>query len=609
MEGGRGLTDRCDNDHLDREKRLHPPLCSGGLSEALPKPFGAYALLKALGRGAMGDVHLARPMHAKRGIPTPIVVKRLHGELANQSAFVARFRHEAEIAVSVDSPHVAKVYDVGAVGETLYIVMEYVTGWPLSKVLDSIVKSGQHASIASVIDSIAGGLMGLNALHTARDREGRPLGIVHRDISPKNLMIGEDGIMRLIDLGLGKSNAQDWKTRTGMVMGSVGYMPPEQIVGDKVDARADLYAMGVVAYEMVALRNFIKRDSLQKMMEQSLNPKFQPPSMFRPDVPRGLDEILERAVKPMAEDRFQSAKALLDALRSVIPETRTSGGMRQLVDELFGETRREREKEMNALLALSIPEDPVELEPTRVFVQRDGVQDAPEPTRMVADPPRTIVMDAPPEMTAVSGMEETRARTFATELSSKGAVHSQQPIIIRERTGVSMTVLLISVLVAGAVGALIVVLMSDLLEPKPVPLQGSELEVVHVEAPPVVEAVKPVAHAETPAPHAEEKPAPQAPKTSKHSTPHTQHPSTTVAEEKPLEAKPAETAISGAQIEKRVSALMRRVDALLDKSPSDEQRRKLLKLKGALEMNLGAQGSQVDGELKKLDQEIRDLGG
>ncbi|MEO1338321.1 MAG: protein kinase, partial [Myxococcota bacterium] len=113
---------------------------------ALPAYFGRYVLLKALGRGAMGDVHLARPINRRRGLPSLVVLKRLHDELAAKEAFVSRFRHEAAVAVSVDSQHVAKAYDIGAVGSALYIVMEHVDGWPVSRVVDAVVKSGHRSS-------------------------------------------------------------------------------------------------------------------------------------------------------------------------------------------------------------------------------------------------------------------------------------------------------------------------------------------------------------------------------------------------------------------------------------------------------------------------------
>src|SRR5688572_18509639 len=392
----------------------------------------------------MGDVWLARPLNPDRGIPAPIVIKRLHGELANRKGFVSRFQHEASVAVNVDSLHVAKVYDVGAVAETLYITMEYVPGWPLSKVLDAILKSGRHASIASVIDLIAGGLEGLDRLHTAKDVEsGKPLGIVHRDISPKNLMVGEDGKMRLIDLGLGKSNAQDWKTRTGVVMGSVGYMPPEQARGERVDARADTYALAVVCFEMLALRNYVKRGTLTAMMEASATPTFMKPSEFRPDVPEGLDRVLERALAVDKEQRFQTARQFSTALRQIVPPPHTEGGMAALLDELFGATKREREREIASLLALPVP-DVTDGEPTRVFVMREGVLPPDQaPTKYVAKD------------------EPTMVRTKATEIHTipPPLMSSQQ--LIPPRAGVSIPVLIGAVCMAAIVGGVVAVALTE----------------------------------------------------------------------------------------------------------------------------------------------------
>jgi eukaryotic-like serine/threonine-protein kinase len=408
------------------------------VTEEQPQVFGAYLLLKALGRGAMGDVWMARPLNPERGIPAPVVIKRMLGELSNRRGFIARFRHEATLAVSVDSDHVAKVFDVGAVSETLYITMEHVSGWPLSKVLDAILESGRHASVASVIDLIAGGLEGLDQLHTARDTDGKPLGIVHRDISPKNLMVGEDGRMRLIDLGLGKSNAQDWKTRTGVVMGSVGYMPPEQARGERVDARADLYSIAVVCFEMLALRNYVKRGTITQMMEASATPSFVRPSDFRPDIPEALDRVLERALDIDKEKRFQSARQFLSALREVVPPVHTEGGMASLIEDLFGASKREREHEIASLLALPVP-DATDGEPTQVFVMREGVLPPDQaPTRYVVN-------------------ESTMVATKATK------VHAPKTRV----SGVSIPVLVGAVCSAAIVGGVVAVLLADRLSPPP----------------------------------------------------------------------------------------------------------------------------------------------
>jgi serine/threonine-protein kinase len=449
------------------------------VSEEEPKIFGAYLLLKALGRGAMGDVWLARPLNPDRGIPAPIVVKRLHGELANRKGFVSRFQHEASIAVSVDSLHVAKVFDVGAVAETLYITMEYVPGWPLSKVLDAILKSGRHASIASVIDLIAGGLEGLVQLHTAKDPEGKPLGIVHRDISPKNLMVGEDGRMRLIDLGLGKSNVQDWKTRTGVVMGSVGYMPPEQARGERVDARADLYSIAVVCFEMLALRNYVKRGTLTAMMEASASPTFMKPSEFRPDVPPGLDSVLQRALAPDRENRYQTAKQFLSSLRQVVPPSHTEGGMVALLDELFGATRQEREEEITTLLALPVP-DATDAEPTKVFVMRAGVLPPDQqPTKFVPKDEPTLL----PTVRRGPRLHEAPT-TIPPSFMSSHTIHAP-------RAGVSIPVLIMAVCVAAVVGGVVAVLLADRLSPAPQVLIEAEPEPLPVLRPQVESAEAP----------------------------------------------------------------------------------------------------------------------
>lgn len=373
---------------------------------ALEKPeiFGGYLLLEALGRGAMGDVFVARPLDANRGLPSPIVVKRLHGNLVSNPRFVARFQHEAAIAVCIDHPHVATAYDVGAVGETLYIALEYVSGWPLSKLIAGIVKSGRHASVASVIDSIAGALEGLHALHTATDPNGRALDIVHRDLAPKNLMVDESGHMRLIDLGLGKSNAQDWRTQTGVVMGSVGYMAPEQALGQRADARADIYAMAVVTFEMLALRNYVPPGTVPEMVRACTRPLFEPPSKFRPDLPRGLDAVLQKALQLDPSHRYESAIAFLEALRSVVPKAQTDGGMSHLVRDIFG-SGEARATHLAKLLATPT-QDHFETQATRVFGVRDGVITTPQVrTTSVAEPaPAFRPTLSAPDSLANSGM-------------------------------------------------------------------------------------------------------------------------------------------------------------------------------------------------------------
>src|SRR5215831_14194193 len=164
-----------------------------------PKIFGPYELLSPLGQGAMGDVWLARPLDPARGLPSPLVVKRLHAELAVEERVVRRFTHEARIATAIDCPNVAKVYDVGSVGNLLYIAMEHIVGWPLARVMQDVKATVGRISVASALDIVFDALHGLDALHSARDARGASLQIVHRDVTPRNIMLAETGSACLID--------------------------------------------------------------------------------------------------------------------------------------------------------------------------------------------------------------------------------------------------------------------------------------------------------------------------------------------------------------------------------------------------------------------------
>lgn len=281
----------------------------------LPRIFGGYVLLKMLGAGASGDVFLARPRDPAGPLPAAVVIKRLHRELNEQHELTLRFRHEAEIAVNVDSPHLARVYDVGRVGQTYYLAMEYIAGWTVSRILGDLRQAEEGASLASVRDIVSDLLEGLHTLHSATDpKTGASLSIVHRDVAPKNLMLGEDSITRLIDLGLGRSRFQDWKTGTGVLLGSPGYMSPEQTAGERADHRTDLYAAGIVLWELLTTEYYIKRGPVPAMLRSQASPVFSAPSLYRDDVSPALDAVVQRALARDPRERFHSAREFQEAL-------------------------------------------------------------------------------------------------------------------------------------------------------------------------------------------------------------------------------------------------------------------------------------------------------
>ena len=357
------------------------------MEQDLPRPFGPWVLLETLGRGATGDVFLARSADETLGLPAPLVIKRLLAELAGEGEVVRRFRHEAEIAVLIDSPHVARVYDAGSVGDTLYLALEYIEGWPLSRVIDECRSAGRPIPVATCVGLIGGALRGLEAMHGATDpRDGRPLGLIHRDLAPKNLMLGADGIVRVIDLGLGKSSMKDWKTRTGAVMGSLGYMAPEQTEGRAVDVRTDLYALGIVLFELLTLEPYIKQGPQRFMMIASLVPDRRPASTTRPDIPAALDAVIARALALDPSARYPSARAFLDALSAVVSEAVWGVPTEALIGDLL---RSELEENRTRVAAL-VEREPEALdprpEPTVVFARRPPAASPPISRQPIAPP-------------------------------------------------------------------------------------------------------------------------------------------------------------------------------------------------------------------------------
>lgn len=289
----------------------------------LPEIFGGYTLLKEIGRGGGGEVFLARPNDPGRGLPERVVLKRLLVELHEEPEVVERFRHEATLASLIESPYLARVYEAGQVDGRHYFVQQLIEGESLQSVMQRWRAGKRRPELSLVVEMIAGALLGLQALHSAKDASGRPLSIVHRDIAPKNIMIGEKATSTLIDLGIGRSNVQDFETRTGIVLGSPGYMAPEQVLGRALDHRADLYSAAVIVWEMLTGRRYVEGETFQEKVRGSIAPKYRAVRAVRPDLPEQLDELLRRALAHDPAVRFESASELLQALESAVLNERT----------------------------------------------------------------------------------------------------------------------------------------------------------------------------------------------------------------------------------------------------------------------------------------------
>jgi len=226
------------------------------------------------------------------------------------------FLDEARVASRIRHPNVVSILDVVAETGELFIVMEYVQGEALSKLLRA---SAGPVPLPIAIAIAAGMLEGLHAAHEARGEDGEPLRIVHRDVSPQNVLVGVDGVARLIDFGVAKAAGNSRVTREGQIKGKIAYMAPEQIRAQPVDGRADVYAASVVLWETLTRRRFLaESDNDAASVLMALEGRFDPPSKHRPDVPEELDRIAFRGLSARAADRFASARQMAQALERII---------------------------------------------------------------------------------------------------------------------------------------------------------------------------------------------------------------------------------------------------------------------------------------------------
>jgi serine/threonine-protein kinase len=281
--------------------------------------IGRYQLAALLASGGMGQVWTARPIGS--GFARPVALKLLRSEMSGDENYARMFIDEATVASSIHHPNVCETYELGRHGDRLFMAMEWVAGDSLAGLLrqgDRLVALDLRIAARVIADACAG----LHAAHETVGPDGTPLGVVHRDISPPNILISMHGQVKVSDFGIAKARDQlHERTKTGEVKGKFAYIPPEQISGGRnVDRRSDTYAMGCVLYvATLGLRPFGNgADALRKILRN----EYQLPSALRPDYPAALEAIIKKALSPQPESRFATAEDMQMALE----EWLVSGG-------------------------------------------------------------------------------------------------------------------------------------------------------------------------------------------------------------------------------------------------------------------------------------------
>jgi serine/threonine protein kinase len=283
-----------------------------------PNRFGRYELLRRIGAGGMGEVFLAKEPLASGA--RAVVIKKILPHLSEDQGFVGRFADEGKVVVHLQDKNIAQVYEMGEVDEQLFMAMEYVEGKTLAKVESRLRERAYSFPIELALYVAAETCAGLGYAHTRADAKGTPLQVVHRDISPSNVMITYDGAVKIIDFGAALSTLKEEMTAPRVVIGNLSYMAPEHARKQKVDHRADLFSVGVMLWELIAWQVIPSDGDPVERWRRAARPNFQKPSHFRPGLPRAIDALVMKALSPDARDRFADASAMRAALLAVMAE-------------------------------------------------------------------------------------------------------------------------------------------------------------------------------------------------------------------------------------------------------------------------------------------------
>jgi eukaryotic-like serine/threonine-protein kinase len=306
--------------------------------ESLGEPpimVGRYALCAEIASGGMATVHHGL-LRGPGGFSRTVAIKRLHPQHAKDREFSRMFRDEARLAARIHHPHVVTTLDVAAFDDELLLVLEYVHGEALGVLMHAAQESEQGALALDVVSGVAcAALHGLHAAHEATDEDGTPLLIVHRDVSPPNILVGADGIPRVLDFGIAKAAGRLHTTRNGELKGKLAYMAPEQLAHGPVDRRTDVYAMGVVLWEMLTLQRLFVGDNDGAIVARMLQHRIDPPSRISTRVSKEVDAIVMRALSAEPSKRFQTAREMALALETAIPVA-SATSIAAWVEELAG---------------------------------------------------------------------------------------------------------------------------------------------------------------------------------------------------------------------------------------------------------------------------------
>ena len=386
---------------------------------ALPEQVGRYTIFDRIASGGMASVHVGRLL-AQGGFSRTVAIKRLHPQFAEDPEFVVAFLDEARLAARIRHPNVVPTLDVVANDGELFLVMEYVEGEPLSALVRAALGGGVRLMPLEIASSIlTETLHGLHAAHEATSDHGEPLGIVHRDLSPQNILVGVDGAARVLDFGIAKAISQSHSTRDGILKGKIAYMSPEQIIGQPLTRRSDLFSAAVVLWEVLTGARLFKAESDAASLHMIREMPITRPSLLVPGLPPALDAVVLKGLERDPALRFATAEEMAEALeQAATPATARRVGT--WVRTLSGERLQRRAQRV------------VEIESSST---ERPVLPSPSSARAVSDPPR---------------IEAEEARSLSQQSSISVETPKSRSVVPPPRKGLLVAAL--GLLAGGAIG-------------------------------------------------------------------------------------------------------------------------------------------------------------
>ncbi|MGE0868985.1 MAG: serine/threonine protein kinase [Kofleriaceae bacterium] len=404
-------------------------------ADSSPLRIGRYEVISHLATGGMAQIYLARTT-GLGSFERHVVLKTILAERASDQRFVTMFLDEAKLAATLNHQNVAQVYEVDQADGAYFMAMEYVHGENARAILETSLRRGWTIPLELAVMIISGAAAGLHHAHERRGKAGQPLNIVHRDVSPANIMVGYDGSIKVLDFGIAKAEERATKTVGGTIKGKYGYMSPEQCKGKPIDRRSDIFALGIVLYELTTLRRAFKGNDDFETMKRIVAGDVVLPSIAVNGYPRELEAIVLTAMASDPNARFQTSQELIEALDAFAVRAKLTGSntaMGRFMVQLFG-TKKEPwvdhgspEKTEVSVAVSSDPDD----EKTSVLENRSipdqviressrpvqgNVHDAPTAAYDTIDPNDPKLIDAP----TVSGRPATQPGATATKRTLPG---------------------------------------------------------------------------------------------------------------------------------------------------------------------------------------------